>query len=306
MTSATATRFPCRRATTIACVPRRWPGQPKRPDPQDFANQLRSDHLAKPTPGVIMMSNQQDLSGKIAVVTGAGRGLGTAIANVLADRGAHVIVNDLALEPATEVAETIRGRSGNASPIAFDVADTTQVQEAFRQLLADHGRIDILINNAGIGDFVSFPEITSEKWDRMINIHLKGSFNCCKAVLAAMQAKEYGKIVNISSVAGKRGDFSGNAHYTAAKAGIIGLTKSLARCAAPFGINVNAVAPGLVATDLTDEMSPEWKATTISRIPAGRLGQPEEIARATAFLVSEDASYIFGETLSVNGGSYMD
>jgi NAD(P)-dependent dehydrogenase (short-subunit alcohol dehydrogenase family) len=254
----------------------------------------------------MMGSNQQDLSGKIAVVTGAGRGLGAAIADVLADRGAHVIVNDRTLEPATEAVEKIRGRGGSASPIAFDVADTTQVEDAFRQLLADHGRVDILINNAGIGDFISFPEISSEKWDRMINIHLKGSFNCCQAVLAAMKAKEYGKIVNVSSVAGKRGDFSGNAHYTAAKAGIIGLTKSLARYAAPFGINVNAIAPGLVATDLTDEMSPEWKATTIAHIPAGRLGQPEEIARATAFLVSDDASYIFGETLSVNGGSYMD
>jgi NAD(P)-dependent dehydrogenase (short-subunit alcohol dehydrogenase family) len=253
-----------------------------------------------------MNSNQKDLSGKIAVVTGAGRGLGSAIADVLADRGAHVIVNDRTLEPATEAAQTIRGRGGNASAIAFDVADTIQVEEAFRQLLADHGRVDILINNAGIGDFVSFPEITSERWDRMINIHLKGSFNCCQAVLATMKAQQYGKIVNVSSVAGKRGDFIGNAHYTAAKAGIIGLTKSLALYAAPFGINVNAIAPGLVATELTDEMGPDMKATTISRIPAGRLGRPEEIARAAAFLVSDDANYIFGETLSVNGGSYMD
>ena len=253
-----------------------------------------------------MTSNQLHLLGKIAVVTGGGRGLGRAIADVLAERGAHVIVNDRTIEPATEVAETIRGRDGNASPIAFDVADASQVEEGFRRLFAAHARIDILINNAGIGDFVSFPDISSEKWDRMINIHLKGSFNCCRAVLASMMAQNYGKIVNMSSVAGKRGDFSGNAHYTAAKAGIIGLTKSLAGYAAPFGINVNAIAPGLVATDLTDEMSPEWKATTISRIPAGRLGRPEEIARAAAFLVSDDASYIFGETLSVNGGSYMD
>jgi 3-oxoacyl-[acyl-carrier protein] reductase len=153
---------------------------------------------------------------------------------------------------------------------------------------------------------VTFPEITPEKWDRMLGIHLTGSFNCCQAVLASMTERKYGKIVNVSSVAGKRGDFGGNAHYTAAKAGIIGLTKSLARYAAPFGINVNAVAPGLVATELTDGMSSEWKETTISRIPAGRLGEPKEIAQVTAFLVSEDASYIFGETISVNGGSYMD
>jgi len=249
---------------------------------------------------------QQDLSGKIAVVTGAGRGLGKAIAEVLAGRGAHVIINDRTLKPAAEAAESMRARDESASAIAFDVAEPNQVEDAFRRIRADHGRVDILINNAGIGDFVSFPEISPDKWDRMLNIHLKGSFNCCQAVLAGMKERRYGKIVNVSSVAGKRGDFIGNAHYTAAKAGIIGLTRSLALHAAPFGINVNAIAPGLVATELTDEMSSEMKATTISRIPAGRLGRPEEIARATAFLVSEDASYIVGETLSVNGGSYMD
>ncbi len=253
-----------------------------------------------------MRSIQQGLSGKIAVVTGAGRGLGKAIADVLAGRGAHVVVNDLTLELAEEAAASARARGESASAIAFDVADPNQVEIAFRRIRGDHGRVDILINNAGIGDFVSFPEITPEKWDRMLNIHLKGSFNCCQAVLAGMKEQKYGKIVNISSVAGKRGDFIGNAHYTAAKAGIIGLTKSLALYAAPFGINVNAIAPGLVATELSDEMSSEMKATTISRIPAGRLGRPEEIARATAFLVSDDASYVFGETLSVNGGSYMD
>lgn len=248
----------------------------------------------------------QPLSSKIAVVTGAGRGLGAAIADVLASRGAHVVVNDLVLEPATAAVQAIRNRGGDASPLAFDVSDEAQVEAGFWRVLADHGRIDILINNAGIGDFVTFPEISSEKWDRMLAIHLKGSFNCCQAVLAAMKDRQSGKIVNVSSVAGKRGDFIGNAHYTAAKAGIIGLTRSLALHAAPFGINVNAIAPGLVATELTDEMGPDMKATTLSRIPAGRLGRPEEIAKACAFLVSDDASYIFGETLSVNGGSYMD
>ena len=252
------------------------------------------------------MSIQQAFSGKIALVTGAGRGLGLAIADVLAGRGAHVIVNDRTLEAAAEAARSIEASGGTSGPVAFDVADTSAVDKAIHQLIADHGRVDILINNAGIGDFVPFPEITSGKWDRMLNIHLKGSFNCCQAVLSSMKAQKYGKIVNVSSVAGKRGDFIGNAHYTAAKAGIIGLTKSLALHAAPFGINVNAIAPGLVATELTDEMSHEMKTTTIARIPAGRLGRPEEIARAAAFLVSEDASYIFGETLSVNGGSYMD
>ena len=180
------------------------------------------------------------------------------------------------------------------------------MDDAFRQMVSNHARIDILVNNAGIGDFVSFPEITPEKWHRMIEIHLTGTFNCCQAAFPHMKSQSYGKILNVSSAAGKRGDFIGNAHYTAAKAGIIGLTKSLAFYAAPLGINVNAIAPGLVATELTNGMNPEMKATTIARIPAGRLGRPDEIARAAAFLVSDDASYIFGETLSVNGGSYMD
>jgi 3-oxoacyl-[acyl-carrier protein] reductase len=271
----------------------------------------QSRPVSKPQPTLSrnrrhMASNAQSLSGKLAVVTGAARGLGKAIAKELADRGAHVVVNDLTLGPASSVAEAIREQGGSATPVAFDVADTSQVDESIRTLLLEHDSIQILVNNAGIGDFVTFPEIDSDRWDRMIDIHLKGSFNCCKAVLPTMQRQRYGKIVNVSSVAGKRGDFGGNAHYTAAKAGIIGLTKSLARYAAPFGINVNSVAPGLVETDLTSEMSAEWKETTIARIPAGRLGLPEEIARATAFLVSDDASYIIGETLSVNGGSYMD
>lgn len=252
------------------------------------------------------MTTVQDLAGSIAVVTGAGRGLGRAIADVLATRGAHVIVNDRTIEVAAEAVEAIHAEGHSADAVAFDVSDPAEVQSAFRAILAEHGRVDILVNNAGIGDFVTFPEITPERWDRMIDIHLKGSFNCCQAVLPAMKAQSRGKIVNISSVAGKRGDFIGNAHYTAAKAGIIGLTKSLALYAAPFGINVNSLAPGLVATELTDGMSAEMKATTIGRIPAGRLGRVDEIAKATAFLVSEDASYIFGETLSVNGGSYMD
>ncbi len=253
-----------------------------------------------------MNEHRQDLARKIAVVTGAGRGLGSAIAEVLAARGALVIVNDRDIEHAEVGAENIRAKGGSASALAFDVADAGQVADAFQRAVNDHGRVDILVNNAGIGDFVSFPEITPEKWDRMLGVHLTGSFNCCQAVLGPMRERRYGKILNVSSVAGKRGDFIGNAHYTAAKAGIIGLTKSLALFAAPFGINVNAIAPGLFATELTDGMSADMKVTTLSRIPAGRLGDPKELARAAAFLVSDDASYIVGETLSVNGGSYMD
>jgi len=153
---------------------------------------------------------------------------------------------------------------------------------------------------------VGFEELTEAKWRRMLDVHLTGAFNCTHAAIPHMKRQGSGKVLNISSVAGKRGDFIGNAHYTAAKAGIIGLTKSVALYAAPFGINVNSLAPGLVATELTEGMSEAMRATTIGRIPAGRLGRPEEIANAALFLVSDAASYVIGETLSVNGGSYMD
>jgi len=241
------------------------------------------------------------------LVTGASSGFGEEFARQYAEKGHPLVLVARRLDRLQTLAETLRQQHGiEVVAEQVDLSDVAAVIQLHQRLRERDIAIDILINNAGIGDFVSFPEISSDKWDRMLNIHLKGSFNCCQAVLAGMKEKKYGKIVNVSSVAGKRGDFIGNAHYTAAKAGIIGLTRSLALYAAPFGINVNAIAPGLVATELSDEMSSEMKATTISRIPAGRLGRPEEIARAAAFLVSEDASYIFGETLSVNGGSYMD
>ncbi|MBK5951385.1 hypothetical protein CH339_09895 [Rhodobium orientis] len=246
-------------------------------------------------------------SGRIALVTGAAHGLGRRMALDLAKEGAAVAVNDVNADAARRTADEIVAAGGKAAPVIADVSDSAAVARMVEEVgAALSGSLDILINNAGIGDFVSWPEITDAKWRRLIDIHLTGTFNCCRAVLPGMIERRYGKVLNISSVAGKRGDFLGNAHYTAAKAGIIGLTKSLAADVAAKGVNVNALAPGLVRTELTDEMSPELKANTISRIAIGRLGEPEEISNAALFLVSDAASYIVGETLSVNGGSYMD
>jgi NAD(P)-dependent dehydrogenase (short-subunit alcohol dehydrogenase family) len=228
------------------------------------------------------------------------------MAAAMAAAGALVVVNDIATGPAEATAAAIRESAGEAQAAAFDVADSDAVHDSVKALLDKLGGIDILVNNAGIGDFVSFDDITPGKWRRMLDVHLTGAFNCAHAVLPHMKARGSGKILNISSVAGKRGDFIGNAHYTAAKAGIIGLTKSLAMHAAPFGINVNALAPGLVATELSDGMSQDMRATTLARIPLGRLGRPEEIAAVALFLVSDAASYVVGETISVNGGSYLD
>ncbi|MBB4304580.1 NAD(P)-dependent dehydrogenase (short-subunit alcohol dehydrogenase family) [Rhodobium orientis] len=240
-------------------------------------------------------------------MTGAAHGLGRRMALDLAKEGAAVAVNDVNADAARRTADEIVAAGGKAAPVIADVSDSAAVARMVEEVgAALSGSLDILINNAGIGDFVSWPEITDAKWRRLIDIHLTGTFNCCRAVLPGMIERRYGKVLNISSVAGKRGDFLGNAHYTAAKAGIIGLTKSLAADVAAKGVNVNALAPGLVRTELTDEMSPELKANTISRIAIGRLGEPEEISNAALFLVSDAASYIVGETLSVNGGSYMD
>ncbi|MCW2307342.1 SDR family oxidoreductase [Rhodobium gokarnense] len=240
-------------------------------------------------------------------MTGAAHGLGRRMALDLAADGATVAVNDVAADAARQTADEIVAAGGKALPVIADVSDSAAVARMLQEIeAASAGPLDILINNAGIGDFVSWPEITDAKWRRLIDIHLTGTFNCCRAALPGMIARGYGKVLNISSVAGKRGDFLGNAHYTAAKAGIIGLTKSLAADVAAKGVNVNALAPGLVRTELTDEMSPELKANTLGRIAIGRLGEAAEISSAALFLVSDAASYIVGETLSVNGGSYMD
>jgi NAD(P)-dependent dehydrogenase (short-subunit alcohol dehydrogenase family) len=252
------------------------------------------------------IQSDASIKGRIAVVTGGAKGIGESISHVLSAAGAHIVVADRDEGAVEKFVASLRTAGAVATAVVCDVGDTTAVRDAFRKIEIEFGAIDLLVNNAGIGDFVSFPEISRERWDRMLNVHLTGAYNCCHAVMPGMLERRFGRIVNVSSVAGKRGDFIGNAHYTAAKAGMIGLTKSLAAWAAPYGVRVNAIAPGIVDTELTREMSDAHRATTVSRIPLGRFARPDEIASVVLFLLSDTSSYVIGETINVNGGSYLD
>ena len=240
------------------------------------------------------------------MVTGGAKGIGAGISLALAEAGAKLVIVDLDLDAASQFAAEVRAKGGEAKAIRCDVSSTEEVNTAARSIADTLGPVDLLVNNAGIGDFVSFPEITRERWDRMVAVHLTGAYNWSHAVIPSMRERHFGRIVNVSSVAGKRGDFIGNAHYTAAKAGLIGLTKSLAAWAASDGVRVNAIAPGIVDTELTRGMSEEHKRVTLSRIPIARFAAPQEIASVVLFLLGDAASYVVGETINVNGGSYID
>lgn len=244
--------------------------------------------------------------GRVAVVTGGAKGIGAGISLALAQAGAKVAVVDLDLDAASQLAAGLRAQGAQAQAVRCDVSSTQDVHAAVRSIADTLGPVDLLVNNAGIGDFVSFPEITRERWDRMVAVHLTGAYNWSHAVMPGMRERRFGRIVNVSSVAGKRGDFIGNAHYTAAKAGLIGLTKSLAAWAAPDGVRVNGIAPGIVDTELTRGMSDEHKRVTLSRIPIARFADSQEIAAVVLFLLGDAASYVVGETINVNGGSYID
>ena len=248
----------------------------------------------------------KDIADRVAVVTGGAKGIGAGICTALAEAGARVAVVDLDLEAASQLVAELRAEGFSAEAARCDVSSTDDVKAVAQLLALNMGPIDLLVNNAGIGDFVSFPDITRERWDRMLSVHLTGAYNWSHAVMPAMRERRFGRIVNVASVAGKRGDFIGNAHYTAAKAGLIGLTKSLAAWAAADDVRVNAIAPGIVDTELTRGMSAEHKRTTLSRIPLGRFADAREIASVVLFLLGDAASYVVGETINCNGGSYID
>lgn len=251
------------------------------------------------------MSEFLPLEGRVAVITGASRGIGRAIAELLAQRGADVVCGDLLVEQAKETAAAIAENTGRrTSGYLVDVADYQSAQEFISGTLEEYGKIDFLINNAGITRDNLIMRINEADWDAVINVNLKGAFNCCKAIVRPMMKQRYGRIVNITSVVGLSGN-AGQSNYSASKAGLIGLTKSLARELGSRKITVNAVAPGYIATVLTDVLSEEIKAAAIKSTPLGRLGVPEDIARAVAFFVSDDAEFITGQILSVDGGMVM-
>jgi len=245
-----------------------------------------------------------ELSGKVALVTGSAQGIGKAIALLLAKNGADVVVSDINLEKAQETTNEIQGMGRRSFAIKVNVADLKDVERMVEAIVEQFGRIDILVNNAGITRDRLILRMTEEDWDAVLNVNLKGTFNCTKAVIRHMSKQKSGKIVSIASVSGEMGN-PGQANYAASKAGVIGFTKTIAREFAGRGINVNAIAPGYIQTPMTDAVPEKAKEELKRMIPMERLGRPEDVAQAVLFLVSENSSYITGQVLNVNGGIYM-
>ena len=242
---------------------------------------------------------------QVAVVTGAGRGIGHAIAVRLAKEGARVASVSRTEANAQKTADEINAaRADAAKAYAVDVADQAAVQKAAAQIFEDFGRVDILVNNAGVTRDGLSMRMSMEDWDTVLNTNLKGAFNFIQAVMRPMIKQRSGRIINISSIAGLIGN-AGQANYAASKAGLIGLTKTLARELASRGITVNAVAPGLIETDMTTVLSEEIRQNILKNVPLGKLGEPEDIAGAVAYLASAEAKYITGQVLTVDGGMVM-
>src|SRR5947199_5383740 len=241
---------------------------------------------------------------RVAFVTGASRGIGRAIALSLCRSGFDIVVASPEIEKNEEVAEEIRACSGEAMTINLDVTSPESVKAAIAKTLADKTRIDVLVNNAGITRDGLAMRMKPADWDLVININLNGAFRCIQQVLPTMMRNRWGRIVNIASVVGQAGA-AGQANYAASKGGMIAMTKALAQEIGSRGITVNAVAPGYIETDMTAVLPEEVKARILGQVPLGRIGQPEDIAAAVKFLASEDAAYITGHVLAVNGGMYM-
>ena len=245
-----------------------------------------------------------DFHGRASIVSGASQGIGEAIAVELSTQGAEVILVDIQKEKLEEVAHKIRENKGKASTFCADVSRLDQVMEVVAAVIKSHQKIDHLVNNAGITRDNLLMRMREEEWDAVLAVNLKGVFNFSKAVIRNMISNRYGRIVNISSVVGLMGNV-GQCNYSASKAGVIGFTKSLAREVASRGITVNAVAPGYIATPMTETLPEDAKKKFIDLIPVRRFGTPEEITHTVKFLLADEASYITGQVINVNGGIFM-
>ncbi len=246
-----------------------------------------------------------NLSNKVAIVTGSGRGIGRAIALRLAEAGASVVVNDIGdAAPVEAVVKEIKAMGGQALPLLADVSLAAEVDKLVAEVTSAYGRIDILVNNAGIARDQLLLRMTEEEWDRVLAVDLKSVFLCTRAVLKYMVKERRGRIISIASVVGMVGN-AGQANYAAAKAGIIGFTRTVAKEVASRGITVNAIAPGFIDTEMTQRLKEEWKEELKKRVPLGRLGSPRDVAEAVAFLAGEEAGYITGQVLVIDGGMAM-
>lgn len=248
-----------------------------------------------------------DLSGKYALVTGGSRGIGRGIALSLAKQGANVAINCASsVDKAGDVVKEIKKIGKDSFVVQGDVSKSDEVESMFNQIKEKWGRLDILVNNAGIIDYATFEDLTEAQWDRVLDVNLKGQFLCAKAGVMMMEKNNWGRIINIASISsgGVGIGFKNISHYTASKAGVVGLTENMALELAPKGINVNAVAPGAIESEMSAGLrsNKELLKTTLTQIPKGRIGKPEDIGAAVAFLASEEADYITGVTLYVDGG----
>ena len=245
-----------------------------------------------------------ELKDKVALVTGGAQGIGSTISEELARAGAHVVLGDVNLEGAQARAEAINNSGGSASAVKIDVSNATEVREVFDFIMKDKKPVDIVVNNAGITRDGLMVRMKESDWDLVLDINLKGSFLCSQQAAKQMMKQKSGAIVNIASIVGVMGNF-GQANYSASKAGVIGLTKTLAREVASRGIRVNAIAPGFIDTEMTRVLDEEVRQKLIEQIPLARLGLPEDVARCVNFLVSDKSSYITGQVINLNGGMLM-
>ncbi len=244
------------------------------------------------------------LKDKIALVTGGSRGIGSSICVELAKAGATVIINySNSKDSADKVLKVVEDNNGSGEVIGFDVSDVENVEQSIQGLIEKYKKIDILVNNAGITRDSLFMRMKESQWDEVFDINIKGVFNCTKNVVRNMIKNQYGKIINITSVVGEMGN-PGQVNYSSTKSGLIGFTKSLAKELGGKNINVNAVSPGFIETDITDVLSDTIKDKYKEIIPLSRFGQPKDVAKAVLFLASDDSSYITGEVLKINGGLY--